>query len=654
MMLAAAAVLTTLTWIVAALGRPSRTEDTAERLAHVLGYLDTDYARFASSERSEHLAMIAEAGRLARKLPESVDVEKPVEAIGALIARGAAPGEVHTRVTQVREVLFVIGHVERAPRETLDGLHGRALYERHCAGCHGATGRADTQLAATLRPHPANFHDPVLGAALSPYDVTTAIRFGVDGTAMNAIPSLDEQERWDLAFYVVGLRHEGPVADDAPSFTASELARTSDEELGEALFAAGVGGARLSPTLRALRRQVAFEPPRPGSLPSARRELETARQALVHGDPRAALDAAVAARTRAMEGTSDPAVATQLSEAFATLTNRLRTESSPLGAVPAVQATLRLLTYVEHVTPDVRLPAPPTVSWPGNEEKPSEPLAANPGGPGLPCSAPGFGPGPVLHPTAGGLPFDVTHDCMYPGNDQLEVVLNVQGERRPGRAGVDALLRDLLEQVQHATGSRMPELTHITALSSDGATPYGRLEFDADEGPQGELGVLLLVPYEPGAWAESFTAAHARWVPANGKPEVTVDASGRELVVTTPLVDPEDDRGASHVSLADAAVQLFPWLFDFYPPRTEVQGITLRGTRQGKPVLEIHVTDLHAFLSMDPWPVRERMAAAGIPIEPQASRTPAQQRALGQEYARALARLPEGSVVFRPSASRLP
>jgi hypothetical protein len=49
---------------------------------------------------------------------------------------------------------------------------------------------------------------------------------------------------------------------------------------------------------------------------------------------------------------------------------------------------------------------------------------------------------------------------------------------------------------------------------------------------------------------------------------------------------------------------------------------------------------------MDPWPIRERMAKAGIPLEPNAVRTPEQEAILGKEYLQALAKLPKGSVVF--------
>jgi hypothetical protein len=65
----------------------------------------------------------------------------------------------------------------------------------------------------------------------------------------------------------------------------------------------------------------------------------------------------------------------------------------------------------------------------------------------------------------------------------------------------------------------------------------------------------------------------------------------------------------------------------------------------GKPALTVHVPDLDTFLSMDPWPVRERLTTAGIPLGPNDARTPEQNAILIQEYTTTLAKLPKGSVV---------
>ncbi len=157
---------------------------------------------------------------------------------------------------------------------------------------------------------------------------------------------------------------------------------------------------------------------------------------------------------------------------------------------------------------------------------------------------------------------------------------------------------------------------------------------------------MLQIPFEPAEWAATFAASHAAWFHDARRPEATFDATRPEIAIRVPLGEACTGRGSRHATLECAATQLFPWLFDFYPSRTDVQAFTLTGDWKGRPVVTLHVADLATFLSMDPWPIRERMAAAGIPIEPNAVRTPEQDIALGHAYAHALARLPPGSVVL--------
>ena len=533
-LLVAAAALGVLTAIARAGGDDAL---RAERLAHLLAYVDADYGRVGAAEQREHLAMLDAATRIAHSLRTPTELERDIARVGALVEDAAPAAEVHGSVAALRASLLQDPRIERVPRRALDAARGRALYERHCAACHGVTGRADTPVAATLRPHPANFRDALFGETLSPYQVTTAIRFGIDGTPMAPVSALDEAERWDVAFYVLGLRHPGPHAGTLPQIATRELAGMDDRTLRETLFASGIGGARLEPTMNALRRLAPF---------------------------------------------------------------------STAGDWPAENA------------------APATAA-----------IAPQPQGP---CSEPGFGPGPELHVVDGGLPFDVTHDCMFPAHARLEITANLRQTDRPRRAQVDALLRELLAQVKHAEGDGMPELTHICVFArgtTSGEGAYGCLQLEADEGPQGELAVQVDLPFEAEEWARTFAEARTRNWTGSLRPTVRIDAVSGRIEVVYPF-----DALGQTVTVAQAAVHLFPWLFDFYPPRTELQAITVVGVAKGKTVLEIRVADLTTFLAMDPWAIRERMAAAGIPIEPGAARSPAQEAVLEAEYVRALAKLP--------------
>lgn len=464
-----------------ALGEEGATRVVAEHVVHLLSYLDADYVRVGAREEDEHLALAGRAASLARDLPAPAGFAGHITDVQELIRDHAPDAAVRARLGELRSELVARYGIERTPRAAPEVARGRMLYEQHCSTCHGLTGRADTPVAATLRPHPPSFQDAFFVGTLTPYDVTTAIRFGIDGTAMAPVDALDARERWDVAFYVLGL-------------------------------------------------------------------------------PRAT------------------------------------SESQPVAAVPA--------------SPEVRH--------------------------GAPCSEPGFSRGPEFHAVEGGLPFDVTHDCSFPGQTRLEVSVNLAQRERPTRAQVDALLRGLLDQVRGATAPALPELVHICAFPAgtvDGTGRYGCLELESDEGPSGELSVQIDLPFEPSEWLPSLAAKHP-----GGR--VALNESDGEVEVTVDLPD-------GHLTTARAAVRAFPWFFDFYPPKTGVRAITFRGVRKGKELLTVRVADVDAFLAMNPWPIRERMAAAHVPLDPDASRTPEQAATLEKEYAAALAKLPRGSVISR-------
>ena len=84
------------------------------------------------------------------------------------------------------------------------------LYSRLCAGCHGAQGKGDGPLAASLGTTPPDFsgtgwrHQPEAGESQR-VSVARIIKFGIIGTPMAGHEYLDDQEVLGLADYVVGL-----------------------------------------------------------------------------------------------------------------------------------------------------------------------------------------------------------------------------------------------------------------------------------------------------------------------------------------------------------------------------------------------------------------------------------------------------------------
>jgi len=117
---------------------------------------------------------------------------------------------------------------------------GRTLYKSQCASCHGETGLGNGPAGIALDPKPISFYDWKETKALSPFATFNTIRLGVAGTAMAPHEALEDDEVWNLAFYVLSLRYQNlrndpTLKSDAvkarlDSIALEKIAVTSDEE----------------------------------------------------------------------------------------------------------------------------------------------------------------------------------------------------------------------------------------------------------------------------------------------------------------------------------------------------------------------------------------------------------------------------------------
>jgi cytochrome c oxidase cbb3-type subunit 3 len=89
---------------------------------------------------------------------------------------------------------------------------GRRIYEKDCAFCHGADGRADTDVAKALRPRPRNFSDPVEMARVDDGRMYVAIKLGRPGSLMAGWGELlSPVEIIDVMRYVRSLEQPPPT-----------------------------------------------------------------------------------------------------------------------------------------------------------------------------------------------------------------------------------------------------------------------------------------------------------------------------------------------------------------------------------------------------------------------------------------------------------
>src|SRR5262249_32293617 len=100
---------------------------------------------------------------------------------------------------------------------------GRALFNQHCASCHGEDGRAQTQMATSMKVKPANLTGSAVHGRM-PGEIYSVITNGIKTSGMPAFKDkMSEQERWQTVLYVQRLQGEHQhTAENQPAGTAAK------------------------------------------------------------------------------------------------------------------------------------------------------------------------------------------------------------------------------------------------------------------------------------------------------------------------------------------------------------------------------------------------------------------------------------------------
>jgi len=350
-----------------------------QRVAQVVDYVAADYSGavqagqvIEASEYAEQLELIGAARKLLPELaatapsPQAIaQLTGEVEAVERAVQAKAGADEVLRLCRVVRATLKRDFALQMVPAAAVDAERGAALYGKLCATCHGASGRADTPAAAALKPPPVSFHDGARMEKVAPALAFHALTFGIPGTAMAAFDTLPAQDRWHLAFYVVGLRHrtagsttgEGssPPPGIAPLAQVATLAELSDEELAARLGASADPATR-SAMLTYLRTVAPYAQAAGSRFDLARQLLQGCVDAAGRGDFATAHRQAIAAYLDGIEPheaglrIEKPALVTGLEAGFAALRQATDPEKSPtLAATTEARARiLELLRSADH------------------------------------------------------------------------------------------------------------------------------------------------------------------------------------------------------------------------------------------------------------------------------------------------------------------
>ena len=182
-------------------------------MVHLLDYISADYSMAVQNgtvinegEYGEMNEFINTVENMGASAPKKIQLE--IAELKGLITEAAAVKEVSSKASFIKNSLVEHFRLTTAPKNWPSITKGKQLYDKNCQSCHGVKGMGDGLLSKGLNPQPTNFHSPDKANGISPFQAYNTIRLGVNNTAMRAFNELNDEDTWDLAFYVLSLPHQ--------------------------------------------------------------------------------------------------------------------------------------------------------------------------------------------------------------------------------------------------------------------------------------------------------------------------------------------------------------------------------------------------------------------------------------------------------------
>lgn len=234
-----------------------------DRILSLVDYIGGDYAnavkegRIISEFEYQEMLDFSSATvelweEIPEKKPETRDFSEKFARLHSIVVSKGPAFEVESLANELKGRIISAYDIKPYPTKIPDYESGKLLYAENCSSCHGFSGRGDGALSKNLNPPATDFTDADINLGLSPFKVYNTTTFGIEGTAMASFEEvLDEEQKWDVAFYVLSLGYpdippgggaSGLSTEDIPH-DARKLENLALASNAEILLNAGAGGS---------------------------------------------------------------------------------------------------------------------------------------------------------------------------------------------------------------------------------------------------------------------------------------------------------------------------------------------------------------------------------------------------------------------------
>ncbi|MER3446358.1 MAG: hypothetical protein C4291_05685 [Candidatus Dadabacteria bacterium] len=286
----------------------------AERLLSIVDYMGGDYKNAVQDgkvvderEYKEMLGFSSDVIELFSELKASggdkAGIESDLIRLKKAMEDKSPDKEIELISKGISDKLISAYNITPYPNNHPSFQMGKRLYEKDCAECHGIIGAGNGPSASGLSSPPIDFTNGGNMGGLSPFKIFNAMTFGIANTDMPEFPTLSDNDKWNIAFYVFSLRFNQKESEEGKEIfkvanipqemeDPKVLATLSDNEISDRLKPYINNEKDLSRVLAFLRRGI-IEKEKEDPLAATSSILNEAVDLYGRGDKKGAYDKAL-------------------------------------------------------------------------------------------------------------------------------------------------------------------------------------------------------------------------------------------------------------------------------------------------------------------------------------------------------------------------